>query len=68
MIAVGLLAAVIGCAIRCRRHTHRGEGRSMGSNATIWDVILHYWTVTIFVPLILLIIATMAVLTRVIDD
>ena len=40
----------------------------MGSNATIWDVILHYWTITIFVPLILVLIATMAVLTRVIDD
>ncbi len=40
----------------------------MGSNATMLDVILHYWTVTIFVPGILLIIATLAVLTRVIDD
>ena len=40
----------------------------MGSNATAWDIILHYWTVTIFVPVILLIIATLAVLTRVIDD
>jgi hypothetical protein len=40
----------------------------MGSNATVWDVILHYWTVTMFVPAILLTIATLAVLTRVIDD
>ena len=40
----------------------------MGSNATTWDIVLHYWTVTIFVPAILLIIATLAVLTRVIDD
>ena len=32
----------------------------MGSNATTWDVILHYWTVTMFVPAILLVIATLA--------
>ena len=37
----------------------------MGSNASTWDVILHYWTVTMFVPAILLVIATLAVITRV---
>jgi hypothetical protein len=50
------------------RPAPRGEGSFMGSNATTWDVILHYWTVTIFVPAILLMIATLAVITRVIDD
>jgi hypothetical protein len=40
----------------------------MGSNATVWDVILHYWTVTMFVPAILLIIVTLAVVTRMVDD
>jgi hypothetical protein len=64
----GPLAPVIGCALPCGRQAHRGEGWSMGSNATTWDVILHFWTVTMFVPAILLIIATLAVLTRVIDD
>jgi hypothetical protein len=40
----------------------------MGSNATTWDVILHYWTVTTFVPAILIVIGTLAVITRVVDD
>ena len=40
----------------------------MGSNATVWDVVLHYWTVTIFVPTILLLIATLAFITRMVDD
>lgn len=40
----------------------------MGSNATTWDVILHYWTVTMFVPGILVIIATLAAITRMVDD
>ena len=40
----------------------------MGSNATTWDVILHYWTVTMFVPAILLVIATLAVITASVDD
>ena len=64
----GLLASVIGHALPCSSRTHAAKGWSMGSNATTWDFILHYWTVTIFVPAILLIIATLAVLTRVIDD
>jgi hypothetical protein len=40
----------------------------MGSNSTTWDVILHYWTITMFVPAILLVIATLAIVTRVVDD
>jgi hypothetical protein len=40
----------------------------MGSNATTWDVILHYWTITMFVPAVLLVIATLAVTTRMVDD
>jgi hypothetical protein len=68
MVRVGPFAPVIGCALRWPLDTRRGEGWSMGSNATTWDVILHYWTVTMFVPLVLLVIATLAVLTRVIDD
>ena len=40
----------------------------MGTNASTWDVILNYWTVTMFVPAILLMIATLAVITRVVDD
>ena len=40
----------------------------MGSNATTWDVILHYWTVTLFVPAILLVIVTLAVITRMVDE
>ena len=40
----------------------------MGSNATTWDIILHYWTVTIFVPLILLVITALAMITRAVDD
>lgn len=40
----------------------------MGSNATTWDFILHYWTVTLFVPAILVIIVALAMITRMIDD
>ena len=40
----------------------------MGTNATTWDVILHYWTVTMFVPAILIVITTLVVITRVVDD
>ena len=40
----------------------------MGSNATTWDVILHYWPVTMFVPAVLIVIAALAVITRVVDD
>ena len=40
----------------------------MGSNATTWDVILHYWTVTMFVPAVLLIIVALATITRMVDD
>ena len=40
----------------------------MGSNATTWDVILHYWTVTMFVPAILLVIIALAVITSMVDD
>ena len=64
----GLLASVIGHALPCSQERTAAKGWSMGSNATTWDIVLHYWTVTIFVPAILLIIATLAVLTRVIDD
>lgn len=40
----------------------------MGSNATTWDVILHYWTVTMFVPAVLLVIVALAMITRMVDD
>jgi hypothetical protein len=40
----------------------------MGSNATTLDVILHYWTVTIFVPAVLLVIVALATITRMVDD
>lgn len=40
----------------------------MGSNATTWDIVLSYWTVTLFVPAILIVIATLAMITRVVDD
>jgi hypothetical protein len=64
----GLLASVIGHALPCSRERTAAKGWSMGSNATTWDIILHYWTVTIFVPAILLVIATLAIVTRVVDD
>lgn len=40
----------------------------MGSNATMWDIVLSHWTVTLFVPAILIVIAALAVITRVVDD
>lgn len=40
----------------------------MGSNATVWDVVLHYWTVTIFVPAVLLVLVALAFVTRMVDD
>jgi hypothetical protein len=40
----------------------------MGSNATTWDIVLHYWTVTIFVPAVLLVIIALAMITRMVDD
>jgi hypothetical protein len=46
----------------------RAEGWAMGSNASTWDVILHYWTVTMFVPAVLLIIVALATITRMVDD
>jgi hypothetical protein len=46
----------------------RAKGWAMGSNASTWDVILHYWTVTMFVPAVLLIIVALATITRMVDD
>jgi hypothetical protein len=40
----------------------------MGSNATTWDIVLHYWTVTMFVPAVLLVIVALAMITRMVDD
>ena len=40
----------------------------MGSNATTWDIVLHYWTVTMFVPGVLLVIVALAMITRMVDD
>jgi hypothetical protein len=40
----------------------------MGSNATTWDIVLHYWTITMFVPAVLLVIVALAMITRMVDD
>ena len=34
---------------------------------TPWDVILDYWTVTLFLPAVLLLIAILAIITRIAD-
>lgn len=34
---------------------------------TTWDIVLDYWTVTIFLPAVLLLIATLAIITRISD-
>jgi hypothetical protein len=34
---------------------------------TWWDVVLHNWPMTIFVPTILVVLATLAVITRIMD-
>jgi hypothetical protein len=34
---------------------------------TPWDIVLDYWTVTIFLPTVLLLIALLAIITRISD-
>jgi hypothetical protein len=34
---------------------------------TPWDIVLDYWTVTIFLPAVLLLIALLAIITRIAD-
>ena len=34
---------------------------------TPWDIVLDYWTVTIFLPAVLLLIALLAMITRITD-
>ena len=34
---------------------------------TPWDIVLDYWTVTIFLPAVLLLIVLLAVITRIAD-
>jgi hypothetical protein len=34
---------------------------------TTWDIVLDYWTVTIFLPAVLLLIAMLAIITRISD-
>ena len=34
---------------------------------TFWDIVLRYWTVTIFLPLVLVLIAALALITRFVD-
>jgi hypothetical protein len=34
---------------------------------TVWEIVLQYWTVTIFLPAILILIAALAFITRIID-
>jgi hypothetical protein len=46
---------------------HSPEVQDMGSNAGTWQLILHYWPITLFVPAILALIALLALLTRMVD-
>ncbi|MHA6627315.1 hypothetical protein ACU61A_17905 [Pseudonocardia sichuanensis] len=39
----------------------------MGDLDDVWEVVLDYWTVTIFLPAVLLLLATLAFITRVMD-
>jgi hypothetical protein len=34
---------------------------------TPWDIVLDYWTVTLFLPAVLLLIALLALITRIAD-
>jgi hypothetical protein len=34
---------------------------------TPWEIVLDYWTVTIFLPAVLLLIALLAMITRITD-
>ena len=34
---------------------------------TPWDIVLDYWTVTMFLPTVLLLIALLAIITRISD-
>jgi hypothetical protein len=34
---------------------------------TPWDIVLDYWTVTLFLPAVLLLIALLAIITRIAD-
>ena len=34
---------------------------------TFWEIVLRHWTVTIFLPMILLLIAALALITRFVD-
>lgn len=34
---------------------------------TPWDIVLTYWTVTIFLPAVLLLIVILAIITRITD-
>lgn len=34
---------------------------------SIWEVILNYWTVTIFLPAILVVLTIFAIITRITD-
>jgi hypothetical protein len=37
-------------------------------NKTAWDIVLHNWPITLFVPAVLVIIAVLATITRATDD
>lgn len=34
---------------------------------TTWDIVLDYWTVTLFLPSVLLLLAVLAIVTRLSD-
>ena len=34
---------------------------------TTWDIVLDYWTVTLFLPSVLLLLAILAIITRLAD-
>jgi len=34
---------------------------------TFWEIVLDHWTVTIFLPAVLLLIAALAIITRMMD-
>ena len=39
----------------------------MGSNAGTWEILLDYWPIALFVPGILVLIALLALVTRMVD-
>jgi hypothetical protein len=59
---------VIASAIPSSCRSRARKGGQWAATPPRGTVILHYWTVTMFVPAVLLIIVALATITRMVDD